>query len=249
MRTKSRRYQSIRTPSLFKGINKKSLAKLAVIARDIEAASLADLKFSTATLGSALTGAELLGMTQSGADRSVTARMIAAYIGEGLGNQSTADQSPAAASTTYLTGSDNLIPDSERVRVGTIFRWHGTMTKTAAGTAASSILVKVGTAGTTADATILTFTIPAGTAVVDTGYFEINVTVRAIGASAVIIGTCLVTHNLATTGITAQNQVVLQVLSSSFNSNVNLLKWGLAFTSGTAVAWTYKQIFSTIKNL
>lgn len=230
-------------------LHKKSLAQLAVIARYVEAASFADLKFSTATLGAALDGTELLGMTQGGNDRSLTSRMIAAYVGEGLGNQSIANQACPAASTTYLTNSNNIVPTGERVKVGTVFRWHGTMTKTAAGTAANSILVKIGTAGTSADATILTFTLPAGTAAADTGYFEINVVVRVIGASAVINGTCLVTHNLATTGIININQVVLNVTSSTFNSNVDLLNWGLAFTSGTSVAWTFTQIFSTIKNL
>lgn len=208
-----------------------------------------DTKFSADTLGSALTGAELFGMSQGGADRSLTARMIAAYIGEGLGNQSTADQSPGAGATSYLTGSDILVPDAERIRVGTIFRWHGIMTKTAAGTAASSLLVKAGVNGTTADATIATFTLPAGTAAVDTGYFEINGIVRAIGASATMQLSCLFTHNLATTGLITANQAILQALSSAFASTTNLLKFGLAFTAGSSQAWTYKQIFAAAKNL
>lgn len=211
---------------------------------------MADLKISQATADVTLTGTEELPMNNGGVSSKTTVEAIRAYTGEGLGNQSTADQSPAAAATTYIIGSDVLVPSGRTVAVGTIFRWHGCVTKTAAGTAAKSMLVKVGTAGTTADATILTFSLPAGTAVADTGYFEINVTVRVVSATVgVIIGTCLFTHNLATTGLITSNQVVLNVLSGSFNNTTNLLRYGLAFTAGTSEAWTFKQVFAAAKNL
>jgi hypothetical protein len=211
---------------------------------------MADLTGSTATIATPpLDGTEKLLASDTGVDVVVTVRQVAAYVGDALGNESVAAQSPPAAATTYLIGSDILVPTTERVKVGTIFRWHGIVTKTAAGTLASSILVKCGINGSTADATLLTFALPAGTAVIDTGYLEINVTIRVIGATATLHGSLLFTHNLATTGLIIQNQSVEQATSGTFNSAVDVLRFGLAFTAGTSQAWTFQSLFGEAKNL
>src|SRR5689334_24588890 len=69
--------------------------------------------------------------------------------GLGYSNFSTTAQTPAATTRTYLTGSNILMPRTG-LQIGTCFRWTFNMTKTAAGVAASTIDIAVGTAGTTA---------------------------------------------------------------------------------------------------
>lgn len=164
------------------------------------------------------------------------------WLGDAVGNSVTADQALTANATTYMNNSQISVPTGFRLAVKNGARWHGTVTKTAAGTAVKSLVVKVGTNGSAADTTLLTFALPAGTAVVDTGYFEINVTVTTIGAAAVIRGTLIFTHNLATTGLMTQNQAVVYATSATFNSDVDSLIFGLAFVAGVAEAWTVKQL-------
>src|SRR6185295_1063200 len=65
-------------------------------------------------------------------------------------NQSTVGQTPAATVSTYVTGSNLLVP-SIKLQVGACFEWRMAITKTGAGTATSTFDVCVGTAGTTAD--------------------------------------------------------------------------------------------------
>ena len=162
---------------------------------------------------------------------------------------STAAQSPAAGATTYLTGSAITVPPS-KVKIGTIMRWRAIFTKTAAGTAASTFDIRVGTAGTTADTSRLSFAMPVGTAAVDTAYLEITVTVRGpLSASGVIAGMCIVTHNLATTGFINVNQVVLSVVSSAFDVTTANLIFGLSVTTGASVALTFQQVVAESANL
>ena len=88
-------------------------------------------------------------------------------------NASTAGQTPAASTRTYLTGSNIAIP-AIKLKVGAIYRCRFGMTKTGAGTALSTIDVCFGTAGTTADTARLSFTKPAGTAVADEAWVDIE---------------------------------------------------------------------------
>jgi hypothetical protein len=170
-------------------------------------------------------------------------------------NQSTASQSPAAAATTYLTSSNIAIPPSG-LRVGTTFYWRLVCTKTAAGTLANSILVKLGTAGTTSDATILTFTLPAGTGAIDTGIFDIFVTIRGpLGASCIAQGHLTGSHKLAElvatelTGIMTQRNCTVLVTSGTFTSSTAGLIIGLAWTAAASQAYTFTQIIAESGNL
>jgi hypothetical protein len=163
-------------------------------------------------------------------------------------NVSIAGQAPAANATTYITDSNVLMPPS-KMKVRTTFYWRMVVTKTAAGTAAKTILVKLGTAGTTSDATLLTFTLPAGTAVIDDGVIEIFVTIRGpLGASCIAQGHLFMTHRLAEvtaselTGLIVKRNVTLLVTSSAFDSTTANLIIGIAFTAGVAEAWTFSQV-------
>lgn len=159
----------------------------------------------------------------------------------GLSNFSTAAQSPAATTRTYIAGSALPIP-SAKLRVGTCFRWTFSVTKTAAGTAASTIDIAVGTAGTTADAACVSFTKPAGTAVADEGTVVINAVVRSIGAGGVMVGQFNMTHNLAATGHMTIPCACVNAVSAGFDTTVPNLIVGLCVTSGASDAITIQLV-------
>src|SRR5580765_1161909 len=112
-------------------------------------------------------------------------------------NYSAAAQTPAAATRTYLTGSQIVVPTG-KLQIGTIIEWVFNMTKTAAGTASSTIDIAIGTAGTTADTARLSFTKPAGTAAADEALCRLRMIVRGpLSASGIVAGDFQMTHNLA----------------------------------------------------
>jgi hypothetical protein len=117
-------------------------------------------------------------------------------------NFSTTSQSIPTAVETYITGSQ-LALSPQFLSLSAAFRWRFTMTKTAAGTAASTIFVKWGAYGTTTDIAMMSFTKPVGTAAVDGAWVDIYATQR-LGASGgqfrSMNGFCLVSHNLNATG-------------------------------------------------
>ncbi len=171
----------------------------------------------------------------------------AGFVGGHFQNASIANQTPTAATRTYVTGSALKI-SKNKLQVGSMFRWKVTMTKTAAGVAASTITIAVGTAGTTADTDRLTFTKPLGTAVVDEGVFEVFATVRSIGASGIVVGEFTMIHNLATTGHMAQQVACSLVTSAGFDMTVADLIVGLTITTGAADAITISVVHAEALN-
>jgi hypothetical protein len=122
------------------------------------------------------------------------------------------------------------------------------MTKTNAGTAPLSILVRVGTNGTTADANPMTFVFGAGTAVADTGEFEVDVNWRAVGVSAIISGYCRASHNLATTGLfnNAAVWTVVAATSGTFDAS-SATKIGISIVGGTSFSGTNKVVQASLQ--
>lgn len=163
-----------------------------------------------------------------------------------LANASTAQQGAGFASDTYLTGSSIAIPSGYPI-VGSTYKLRFGVTKTAAGTAAPVLTVRIGTAGTTADAAILTFTFGAGTGVADTGFIEVEAAFRTVGSgtSAVLAGLCRLTSNLTTTGLS--NAVkALQVVSSGFNSTTANAIIGASWNGGTSASHTVQLVRSEL---
>lgn len=146
------------------------------------------------------------------------------------------------AADQYLVGSSIAMGAGGPV-VGTRYKLVFDMVKTAAGVAALAVTVRYGTAGSTADAALLTFTFPAGTAVVDSGTFELDVVFRTVGSgtAAVVAGICRLKHNLAITGLAASTAVgftQLAVTSSGFNSTPANSILGVSVNGGTSFAGT-----------
>lgn len=169
-------------------------------------------------------------------------------MGGGWANASTAAVGGGFAADTYMTGSN--------INVGTVGSWVAgmvytawfDMTKTAAGTAAPVLIVRMGTAGTTSDSAILTLTGQAQTAAADTGIYKIVVVFRSVGSgtSAVIAGGFHLEHNLATTGLTSGAQVSTNVgASSGFNSTTSNII-GVSFNGGASFSGTNSFVGATL---
>ena len=162
-------------------------------------------------------------------------------------NFSTASQAPAAATRTYITGS-NIAFNAGGLQAATILRWTFNMTKTGAGTAASTFDIAFGTAGTTADTARVSFTKPAGTAAIDEANVIVTCIIRTIGATGVAVGQFSLTHNLAATGHAIIPCVSVNTVSAGFDmttvSNV-----GVCITSGAADAITIELCTAEAFNL
>lgn len=163
-----------------------------------------------------------------------------------VSNYSTSAQSPAAATRTYIIGSAIAVTS---LQVGSCLRWTISLTKTAAGTAASTFDICVGIAGTTADTARVSFTKPAGTAAVDEGKVTIEAIVRTIGATGVMVGEFTLVHNLENTGHAVTPCVVINTISAGFDMTVDDLIVGVCLTSGASDAITIQMVQSEAWNI
>ena len=170
-------------------------------------------------------------------------------------NASTAAQALTAATSTYLTGSALAVPTS-KLRVGSIFRWHLILTKSAAGTVKTDFFVRCGTAGTTSDTAILTFNaLPVGTAVTDEAWVTIVVTCRGpLTSSGVFAGSIFVGHagnpvGTYTAGFITTTTYFKRLTSSTFDVTTANLILGISCTSGTSVVPTFEQVTAESLNL
>lgn len=171
--------------------------------------------------------------------------------GGGVTNSSIAALTVNAADT-YVTDSDLLIP-AFGVQAKTRFTWNISASKTAAGTATPIYTIRTGAARTTSDTARLALTGPAQTAVADIGTLTIMVTVRNIGAAAVIAGTAFWAHrgtaaNTTTSGTGFANDTTGHVEGNSAGFDSSALAGtfiGLSLNSGTAGVWTVTQCHAT----
>jgi hypothetical protein len=157
--------------------------------------------------------------------------------GRHVKNASAAAQTPAAATRTYIAGSALKVPVGG-LKVGDVLRWVFNMTKTAAGTATSTIDIAFGTAATTADTARVSFTKPAGTAVVDEGRVVVEAVVQSVSATGVVVGIFNLTHNLAATGHAQIPSVNVATVSAGFDNDGEDLYVGLCITTGASDAIT-----------
>ena len=163
-------------------------------------------------------------------------------------NYSVVAQSPTTAVRTYIAGSAIPVPVS-KLQVGSSFRWVFNITKTAAGISASTFDVCFGTAGTTADVARISFTKPAGTAVVDEGKVTIEATIRTIGATGVAVGEFTLIHNGNTAGHAIIPVVNVNTISAGFDMTVASLIAGVCITSGALDIITIQMVQSEGWNL
>lgn len=163
-------------------------------------------------------------------------------------NQSTAQQGAGFAADTYLTGSFIVIP-AGGLKVGTRYRLVFDVSKTAAGTAAPVITVRVGTAGSTADTGRATLTFLAQTAAADDGRFEVLVTVRATGGTAVLQAVGTLTHRLQITGLANLPSPTVRATSAAFDITPAGTGIGVSVNGGASASWTVQLVQATLENL
>lgn len=212
---------------------------------------MADTKISALSASAAMLDATEVPVNEAGTTKKVSGTLFKAWFGDSLSNASTADQSPAAATATYLTNSNIAVPTG-KLRIGTVFTWRLAVAKTAAGTLANTIIVKAGTLGTTGDTSILTFTTDAGTAVADQAVMDILVTCRGpLSASGIFQGMFKMTSELSATGFrsVAGKNHVLHVTSGAFDVTTASLILGIVSTSDASTLLTFKQVVAEVKNL
>lgn len=155
----------------------------------------------------------------------------------GKANASIADQAIAAATLTQFTGSLIAIPP-QGFQIGTTFRWTICCSKTAAGAAARTITIRIGTLGTIADAVVATFVSTAGTAAVDVAYINVILTVRTLGAAATATAQQTLMHHQAITGFALVASNVITGTMATFNSTTAQQFISVAMTTGAAEVLT-----------
>jgi hypothetical protein len=160
----------------------------------------------------------------------------------GITNANSARQSQVVVSATayYMTSSNLNLPASlkDGMIVGTRFKWHVVMDKTAAGTGTSQIIIYRGTNGSTSDTADVTQTLGTQTAVVDNLVMDVSVVVTATGATGSYYWSICAMQKAATItgfGIPTGTTGLYSGTVSSVAMNTSALIFGLGFkmTTGT----------------
>lgn len=158
-----------------------------------------------------------------------------------------ADQAIAAATLTLISGTLLTIPP-QGLQVGTMMEFTAILTSGAAGTAANTITIRMGTTGTTADAAIATFTTSVGTAVASRAKIEVSLTIRTLGAAGTAVATCCI-WNSAATGFVNIGTSVLTGTMATFNTVTSgLLYMHMDLQTGAAKTATINQSYSNCVN-
>lgn len=165
----------------------------------------------------------------------------AATLGSRVKNQSVAVQTPAATVRTNIVGGNLPVPPAG-LKVGTRLRWVWQMTKTAAGSAGSTVDVGFGPLGTTADAVVLSFAKPAGTAAADEARCTLECLVKSISATGALVGEFTLIHNLSATGHAAVPCVAVFTLSGAVDTTPQNGIFSLNLTTGAADAITISMV-------
>ena len=165
-----------------------------------------------------------------------------------LYNAAIAPQAVSGNAEAYLTNS-NI--STTTIKAGTTITWVISCTKTNAGTAQPVWRVKFGTASSTADSTLITFTGLAQTAAIDTALITIQCVFRSVGSgvSAILSGHYNLTHNLATTGFATLAANNIAGLSGGFNSTTANSFLGISVNPGASAVWTVNQLSVNLSNI
>jgi len=165
-------------------------------------------------------------------------------------------QTPTATTRTYLNGSKVAISPLgmqapiSGVQAGTVITWQFDMTKTAAGSASSTIDIAFGTTGTVSDTAQVSFTKPAGVANADYGIVVVQMVVQSVNTSTgAVTGNILVFDNQTGAGghlASGKYIYAQQVTSGSFNTTFAGAAYvGLCITTGASDSITINQVVAT----
>ena len=209
-----------------------------------------DTKASALPAATAVNAADIFYLDQAGSSKSATLTVLQQSIGAGYRNGSVAVVSGAYAADTYLAGSAVTVP-AGAWKAGSQYQCGFDLTKTALGSAAMTIIVRMGTLGTTGDAAIQTLTWGAGTAAADTGWFEVYVGFNSVGSgtSAVITSIAVCGHHLAATGLISTGAsgtgILTPGVSAGFNSTTQTII-GVSVNGGASFSGTNNRVSSFV---
>jgi len=169
---------------------------------------------------------------------------VAAAMTELTTGAATTAQIAAHSADTYYIGIPVTSNGITRLQAGCYFDWTFGVTKAAAGTAAPTINIRFGTAGSVSDTSRCLMTLAAQTAAADSGVIQVQGTFRVVGASAVIVGRASLWHQLATTGlnVTTTGYQLVQTVGGAFDSTPVGSILGLSVNPGTAGAWVVESV-------
>ena len=164
------------------------------------------------------------------------------YRSLAVGTPTTAAQAASTipVAVTVITGSLFQLPTNDLV-VGSRFEWDIGITKTAAGVATWTAAVKFGTAGTTSDAAIATFTSTTNTAAADQAYLRIIMNVTATGTGTSATANCLAFYSKSygTTNVTGLGNIPATPGSTAgFNSTATTPYLHIDITPGASAVMT-----------
>lgn len=212
---------------------------------------MADTKISALPAVTTPAGTDELAVNQGGTSKKVTLTQVNAFV-DPASNSSTSAQT-LGTGDTYVAGSDVTF-GAGRLKAGSYYRCVIDMTKTGAGTATAVVTLRMGTAGTTSDAAICTFTYPsAQTATADNGRITVYVNMRSVGSgtAAVAAGVHNIEKTNTTTGFVSTGNnfgAPIRVTSSGFDSTT-VTKIGVSINAGASSAWTTTLVQADVKNL
>lgn len=157
---------------------------------------------------------------------------------------SASQQSVGPSTTSYLTGSSFAASGIEAgiVRVTGKIRWTIVVAKTAAGTANVTMDLRVGTAGSAADASVQTYTITGASGVVDTAVIIIEAIVRDNDATGSLTSSFLLNHNLAITGFHDKATLIGRATTGSIDLTVANLVFGISVTTPASTTWNFEHV-------
>jgi hypothetical protein len=149
---------------------------------------------------------------------------------------------------TYLPGSNIAIPTG-KIQAKTIYRCRFNASKTAAGTAAAVLNIRVGTLGTTADTARVSPAFQVQTAAADDGYVDLECVFRTGGAASTIQATGMLNHRGGGTGLVGSGLGFAIALGSAFDATPSGLIIGVSLNPGASAVWTINNITSDLVNL
>lgn len=163
-------------------------------------------------------------------------------------NSATASQTLGTADT-YVTNSGLLIP-SCGMQAGQLYRWFISLSKTAAGVAASVLTFRAGTNQSTADTSILTLTqATAQTAQAVSAILTAFFQVRSVGASGVVAGVFSFTQTYGSTAAFYGFGFGIDGVSAGFANNALAGQYaGMSINAGAASAWTITAVHAELIN-
>lgn len=156
-----------------------------------------------------------------------------------VGTPSTATTA-LTASTRIVTGGSLFSVPTGGLAVGQVYQWTlGIIKTTAAGSAAWTAIVSIGSTGTNSDPSVATFTSGTNTAAIDQGILIITARITALGSGTSATAACNASYCNTLTNVTGLGTVpTIPGATAGFDSTVTTPNLHVDITMGTSAVCT-----------